>query len=58
VTGAETFEVLEVAVVVLAMETTQVFVWFYQFQWGVIHVENSKHWDVRQQAKRMKMWIE
>jgi len=42
VTGAERFEVLEVTVGVLAMERTQVFVWFYKFQGGVIHAENGK----------------
>jgi len=42
VTGAETFEVLEVTVGVLAMERTQVFVWFYKFQGSVIRVESGK----------------
>jgi hypothetical protein len=58
VTGAETFEVLAVTVGELAMERTQVFVWFYEFQWSVIRVENGKRWDVCQQAKHTKMWIE
>jgi len=59
VTGAEKFEVLEVTVGVLATERTQVdFVWFYKFQWGVVHVENGQRQDVRQITKHMKMWIE
>ena len=47
-----------VTVGVLAMERTQVFVWFYKFQWDVICTENGKCWAVCQQAKHIKMWIE
>jgi len=58
VTGADKFEVLQVTVGVLAMERTQVFVWFYNFQWGVIRVKNGKCWVVCQQAKHTKIWID
>jgi hypothetical protein len=56
-TGAETFEVLEVTIGVLATERTQMFVWFHKFQWGAIHVENGKCWDVCQQTKYMNMFM-